>query len=245
MRISLDVWSAPQRPLDAVPRVVSVALALALAMQIGLRLTQPAPAATASDLPPAPPPPALELAALGDPTALAKPMMLYLQAFDHQSGSKVPYRLLDYDNVIMWLERILRLDPEAQYPLHAASRLYAEIPDPEKQRKILDFIFREFALDPNRRWPWLAHAALVAKHRLHDLPLALRYANAIAAHPFGPEMPDWARQMNIFLLEDMNEFEQMKILLGGLLVSGNIRDPAEARFLQQKLDALEKAQPVK
>ena len=244
MRISIGAWSAPQRPVAAVPRVVTLALALALAMQIGLRLLQPAPEATAADLPPAPPAAVLELAALGDPAALAKPMMLYLQAFDHQSGSKVPYQSLDYDNVIMWLQRILRLDPEAQYPLHAASRVYAEIPDPVKQRKMLGFILREFALDPNRRWPWLAHAALIAKHRLHDLPLALRYANAIAAQPFAPEMPDWARQMNIFLLEDMNELGQMKILLGGLLISGKIRDPAEARFLKEKLDALEKTQPA-
>jgi hypothetical protein len=37
----------------------------------------------------------------------------------------------------------------------------------------------------------------------------------------------------------MNEFEAAKIMLGGLLASGRVRDPAEARFLKERLDALE------
>jgi hypothetical protein len=141
-----------------------------------------------------------------------------------------------------WLARILALDPAAQYPLFAASRLYADIPDPARSRIMLDLVYREFLQDPDRRWPSLANAALLAKHRLHNLPLALRYANAIAELATGPDVPDWARQMRIFLLEDMNELQQVKILLGGLLNSGNIKDPAEARFLKQKLDALEQQQ---
>ena len=230
-----------QRPWTAVPRQVCAILAVTLLLQTGFRWWQPPPQADASDLPPVPALAVLELASLGEPAALAKLLMLYLQAFDLQSGSAVPFRLLNYDLVIGWLSRVLALDPVGQYPLHSASRLYAEIPDPVKQRKMLEFIYREFLVDPERRWPWLAHAALIAKHRLHDLPLALRYASALAISAKGPDVPAWVRTMRVFLLEDMNELEQVKILLGGLLLSGNIRDPAEARFLQQKLEALEKS----
>jgi hypothetical protein len=45
--------------------------------------------------------------------------------------------------------------------------------------------------------------------------------------------------MEIFILEDMNELEAAKIMLGGLLLSGRITDPAEAAFLQQRLEELE------
>jgi hypothetical protein len=168
-------------------------------------------------------------------------MMLYLQAYDYRKDNVIPFQKLDYRVVCLWLGDMLALDPAAQYPLFAASRVYADIPDPAKTRIMLDFIYREFMADPDRRWPWLADAALLAKHQLHDLPLALRYANAIALLATGPGVPDWARTMRIFLLEDMSELEQVKVLLGGLLLSGNIRDPAEARFLKQKLDALEKS----
>ncbi len=171
-----------ERSIARVPRLVLALLALGLAAQIALKASSPQPRAKAEDLAPAPSIAALRLASFGDPVALAKALMLYLQAFDYQSGSKVPYHDLDYGRLEAWLARILELDPRGQYPLLAASRLYAEVPVEEKQRRMLEFVYRQFFVDPNRRWPWLAHAAAIAKHRLRDLPLARRYAAAIQRH---------------------------------------------------------------
>ena len=86
---------------------------------------------------------------------------------------------------------------------------------------------------------WLAHAALLAKHRLRDLPLALRYAAEVDRLAAAPTVPGWARQMKIFILEDMNELEAAKVLLGGLLASGKISDENEVRFLELRLRELE------
>jgi hypothetical protein len=105
---------------------------------------------------------------------------------------------------------------------------------------MLAFIHQAFLEDPNRRWPWLAHAALLAKHRLRDLPLARRYAADIQRLATDPGIPLWAKQMEIFILEDMNELEAAKIMLGGLLATGRIRDPQERRFLQGRLEELER-----
>jgi hypothetical protein len=165
--------------------------------------------------------------------------MLYLQAFDYQSGSKVPYRDLDYGRLEAWLARILELDPRGQYPLLAASRLYAEVPLEAKQRSMLEFIYRQFLLDPDRRWPWLAHATAIAKHRLNDLPLALRYARAIQRYAVADSVPLWARQMEAFILEDLNELQTARLIIGGYLQSGTIKDPAELRFLDERLKQLE------
>ena len=214
---------------------------MGLAAQIALKAAAPRPLATAEDLHAPPGIAALRLASFGDPVALAKALMLYLQAFDYQSGSKVPYRDLDYQVLEGWLSRILELDPQGQYPLLAASRLYAEVPVPAKQRSMLEFIYREFLLDPNRRWPWLAHATVIAKHRLHDLPLALRYAQAIEQHATAPNVPAWAKQMRAFILEDMNELQAARLVIGGYLASGTVKDPAEIRFLDERLKELEAA----
>jgi hypothetical protein len=214
-------------------------LALGLAAQIGLKASAPPPRAAAEDLPPAPGIAALRLASFGDPVALAKALMLYLQAFDYQSGSKVPYRDLDYGRLEAWLARILELDPRGQYPLLAASRLYAEVPLEAKQRSMLEFIYRQFLLDPDRRWPWLAHATAIAKHRLNDLPLALRYARAIQRYAVADSVPLWARQMEAFILEDLNELQTARLIIGGYLQSGTIKDPAELRFLDERLKQLE------
>src|SRR5438309_10800056 len=178
-----------ERPIARVPRLVLALLALGLAAQIGLKASSPQPRAKAEDLPPAPSIAALRLASFGEPVALAMALMLYLQAFDYQSGSKVPYRDLDYGRLEVWLARILELDPRGQYPLLAASRLYAEVPVEEKQRRMLAFVYRQFFFDPSRRWPSLAHAAAIAKHRLGVLPLVCRYAAALQCPASGGDGP--------------------------------------------------------
>ena len=229
----------PQRPITSVPLLVLALLALGLAAQIGWKASSPPPRSGAEDLAPAPSLATLRLASFGDPVALAKALMLYLQAFDYRSGSRIPYRDLDYGRLETWLARILELDTRGQYPLLAASRLYAEVPVEAKQRSMMEFVYRQFLLDPNRRWPWLAHATALAKHRLHDLPLALRYAQAIQRYAVADNVPLWAKQMEIFILEDMNELETARLIIGGYLQSGTVRDPAELRFLDERLRELE------
>jgi len=162
--------------------------------------------------------------------------VLYVQAFDNQPGVSIPFAELDYEAVRAWLAAALDLDPRNQYPLMLASHLYSRVPDESKQRLMLDFVHREFLKDPDRRWRWLAHAALVAKHRLGDMPLALRYAEDITRHA-GRAM-HWARQMRIFILEDMGETQAAAVLLGGLLASGEVTDVAEIRFLTERLERL-------
>ena len=189
------------------------------------------PRMTTEALPPAPSTHALRLASFGEAPAASRLGMLYLQAFD--------LRTLDYARLTEWLRALLELDPRGQYPLFTAARVYAEIPDTARSRIMLEFVYEQFLLDPDRRWPWLAHAALLAKHRLKDLALARRYAAAIDRQTTAADVPLWARQMEIFILEDMNELEAARIMIGGLLASGRITDPAEAAFLRQRLEALD------
>jgi hypothetical protein len=228
-----------ERAISTVPGTVLALLAAALASQLALKALEPRPAATAAELPHAPPTAALRLVSLGEPIATANLLSLYLQAFDTQPGISIPFKDLDYDRVEDWLIRILELDAPGQYPLLMASQVYSQVPDEKRQRQMLDLAYRQFLLDPNRRWRWLGHAAIMAKHRLHDLELALSYARAINQHATSTEVPHWARQMHIFVLEDMGEHETAKILLGGLLASGAITDAHEARFLTQRLNDLQ------
>lgn len=228
-----------ERPLSFVPRGVITVLIVALTLQFGLRNNNPAATPKASDLPPAPATSTLAVMSFGDPIPLAKVLMLYLQAFDYQSGDRRPYQALDYEQLQVWLTRILSVDPNGQYPLMSASRLYADVPSEAKKRQMLEFVYQEFFKDPNRRWPWLAHAAAVAKHGLNDLPLARKYAAAIQRYAVGEDVPLWARQMEIFILEDMNELETAKIMIGGYIDKGLIKNPGELRFLEGRLKEIE------
>lgn len=231
-----------ERPLSGVPRPVLALMAAGLFLQLLWHAVQPPPQARAEALPAPPRLELLQAMSLGEPTALAKILMLWLQAFDNPPGVSIPFRDLDYGRVQDWLDRILDLDPRGQYPLLAAARLYGEVPVEYKQRLMAEFVHRRFLEDPDRRWPWLAHAVLLAKHRLGDLELALGYARALAEHATGEQVPAWARQMHIFVLEDMGEVEAARILIGGLLDSGTITDPQELAFLRWRLEQMERGQ---
>jgi hypothetical protein len=216
---------------------VIVLLAVLLPAQVTWQAVQPPPIARAEALP-APYAAATVGAVSGGEAIVAGQLSaLFLQAFDNQPGISVPFAALDYGRVERWLDLMLELDPLTQYPLMMASQLYAQAPIAHKQRLMLDFVHRRFLEDPERRWRWLAHAAIVARHRLHDLPLALRYAEDIARH--ARNAPGWARQMRIFILEDLGEREAAAVLLGGLLASGEVTDPQEKRFLMRRLIKLQ------
>lgn len=229
-----------ERPVAQVPMWVLALLAGSLVLQVLFRVESRPAAPSAEDLPAAPRPALLRIAAIGEPAALARLGMLYLQAFDYHGSNSLPYSKLDYVSLVGWLSALQRLDEKSEYPLFIASRVYAEVPDPARQRQMLEFIYASFLVDPGRRWKWAAHAALLAKHRLKDLPLALKYAKAIDRFAASaPNVPMWARQMEIFILEDMNELDAARILLGGLLESGQIDDPGERLFLQNRLQEME------
>ena len=229
-----------ERPVSAVPRSVKLVLVAALAAQVAWQAATPKPVATAAALSSPPPAQWLRAASLGEPIALAETLVLYLQAFDNQPGISVPFNDLDYAAVETWLARALELDPAGQYPLLMASHLYGQVPDEAKRRRMLEFVHREFLRDPDRRWRWLAHAAITAKHQLKDMPLALRYADDIARH--APAASGWARQMRIFIREDMGEVESATVLLGGLLAGGEVTDEAEIRFLADRLERMKSAE---
>ncbi len=220
-----------QRPWRQLPWGLPALLAVLLAA------AQPPPQARPQALPAALPVAWLRLLGAGDEVLAAKALMLWLLAFDQQPGLSLSYRSLDYARLRDWLARALALDPQAQTPLLAASRLYGEVSDPARSRIMLAFVAEAFAADPDRRWPWLAHAVFVAQHRLHDAPLALTYARQLATAD-APAIPGWARQMEIFVLENIGEYEAAQVMLGGLLESGAVREARERDFLLRRLGEL-------
>ena len=229
---------AEERPLSTVPLPVLAVFIISLVIQVSWSYTQPAAFASPEALPDVPDIRLLRLSGLGEPDALAKIIMLWLQAFDNQPGVSIPFARLDYPRVINWLDALLDLDSRFQYPLLSASRVYTETPDNGRKRQMLEFVHRRFLEDPVRRWPWMAHGVYVARHRIGDPQLALKYAKALRVN--SDSAPPWVTQMEIYVLEDLGEFESARIIIGGLLASGILAgNDNELRFLKDKLVELE------
>jgi len=241
MRPGFNRLGEGQRPIAAVPHWVLILFVAALAAYATGRAVQPKPTATSSALEAPWPAPALRALSMGEPQAMSQFLTLYLQAFDNQPGVSIPFRALDYPRVIAWLDTALTLDPASQYSLMMASQLYGQVSEaPEKQHMMCDFVHRQFLARPDTRWRWLAHCAIMAKHRLKNLPLALRYADDIARHAGGAS--SWARQMRIFILEEMGEAERAMVLLGGLLAGNEVTDGREIHFLTERLEKMKIAE---
>jgi len=223
-------------------RSVAVLL-LALCAQLAWSAYRPALQAQQRTLPGAPSAHVLRLAAGGDEPALARVLMLWVQAFDGGRHGGVPLRALDYHALRGWLGTVADLDPRSRYPLLAASQVYGAVDDPALVRLMLDFVHQRFLREPGRHWPWLAHASITARHRLHDLPLALRYARDLRQRTPAAALPVWATQLEAWFAQDMNELDSARALIGGLIESGRVRDARELRLLERRLQELERQLP--
>ena len=227
-----------ERSLSAVPKPALLLLAAGLCAQLLWHFSHPPAPATAASLPAAPSLSAVQLASLGEPIALSKILLLYVQGFDDQPGVQAPFRRLDFERVTGWLGLTLQLDPRGQYPLFLASRVYGEVGDPVKQRIMAEFVYQAFSANPNQRWDALANVAITTRHRIGDIVRAERYARALREQATGPDVPDWARQMDIFMLADMHDYERALQLLDGLIQGGQISDINELRLLRERRERI-------
>lgn len=228
-----------ERPVSDVPSGIRLFLLIALLLQLFWHSLQVPVEASAKDLPAPLSARAYMLASLGEPLAAAKILNLWLQAFDNQPGTSLSFNQLDYHRLTLWLDTILQLDPRGNYPMLVAARVYGSVKNPAKQRVMMEYIYTRFNKNPARYWRWLAHAVITAKHEIKDNALALKYASALAEKADGQDVPYWARDMKIIVLEDMGQVEAAKILAGALLNSGEINDPYELKFLTDKIAELE------
>ena len=227
------------RPVSDVPKSVKWLLVLSFFLQLIWHGFQQPVVAKAKDLAPPLSTRSYVMSSLGEPIAAAKYLNLWLQAFDNQPGASLSFHQLDYPRLTQWLDTILELDPDGHYPMLVASRVYGSVKNPEKQRIMTDYVYSKFIEEPNKYWRWLAHAVITAKHEIKDLDLALKYADALAEKATGENVPYWAKDMKIIVLEDMGQLQAAKILVGALIDSGEITDPYELNFLTHKIAALE------
>ena len=240
----MKTWTARagQRSYRNVPGWISAAFLLLLVFQILLGIQKEPPEARIHELPSTPPLAYLKVLDFGDPQFLSRLIVLWLQAHDYQQGVSLSYSEINYERLISWLDASVELDSRHDYPLLLASRVYTMVADSERQKLMLEYVAHAFAERPVQRWRFLAHAVYVARHRLENKNLSLKYARLLREETRQGEVPDWARQMHIFILADMGKIEAAKVLLGGLHESGELQDEGEYKYLLKRLQEQEREQ---
>ena len=61
----------------------------------------------------------------------------------------------------------------------------------------------------------------------------------LTEHATGPHVPAWVRDMSALIAADIGELETARIIIGGLIHGGRVRDPREIRFLGALLAEIE------
>ena len=158
-----------------------------------------------------------------------------LQFHDNQAGRHIRYQKINYEQLVKWLNTIHQINPASEYPMFLASRVYSQTNDKAQLRIILEYIDRNFSLDPRLYWRHLAEGTVIAKHQLGDLEFALKMAEKLSNLPESVEIPRWARDMHFLLLAELNEYESTIAIIEALLLSDAIEDPDEEKFLREKL----------
>lgn len=224
-----------ERPYKQVPRILLAGFLILFVVQILSHrstilqqasyrpLPSPFPAAIYSGL------------SMGSQELMSYLLAIRLQLHDNQAGKHIRYDRLDYQKLVEWLDQIYLINPQSEYPMLLASRVYSQTRDKERLRIILEYIDRTFVQNPQLHWRRLAEASVIAKHQLGDMRLALKMAEKISSQPTSVEIPRWARDLEFILLGEMNEFETAITIIVALLQSEAIKDPDEVRFLKGKL----------
>lgn len=220
------------QPVHAIPKRKSFfiwsLIFATFALQVHNNSNLPPPRVYEIELPSPPGEVTLTALALGDKITFSKVLTLWLQAFDNQQGQSVSFLDLDYDKVTKWLDAILALDSRTQYPLMNAVTIYSFIPDKEKIRTMIGFVRKAFAEDPANRWEWMAKASTLAKNEVDDIELSLEVAKELREATEGIDgVPNWAKQMEGFLLQDLNRFDEAMAFLENLIESGEVTDENE------------------
>ena len=177
----------------------------------------------------------MRIVSLDETFAVARLLMLWLQAFDNQSGVSLPLNSLDYGRVTAWLQLISHLDSASSYPSLVAVRIYALVPNDNKKRQMIEFVSTQFFQQPAARWPSMAHSVLLAKHQLQDNNHALMLARLLRENTTPATAPDWARQMEIFILEEMGEYQSAIILAEAFIETGSLNNPQSLKFVVKRL----------
>ena len=231
-----------ERALSQVPTVIMLFALAAFALQIVVhhqfeKVSNP-------EYEPLPPPLGQETyrhLSMGSPQLLSYWLNIKLQLHDTQVGRYFNYRRMNYDRLVRWLTEISDLNPLSEYSMLMASRMYSQVNDKEKLRKILQFIVSRFNDDPELHWRRLAEASVIARHKLEDLDLALDMARMLASQPRDAAIPFWARDLKFLVLAEMTEYEAAITIIRALLASNSISDPDELRFLKEKLSEFQQS----
>lgn len=199
----------------------------------GLRHQRPAQ----EILPPVPSPLTAKAMAFGDDQFLYRAFALQLQNAGDTGGRTTPLRDYDMEHVVGWLDALQALDARAHFHTALAVRYFANTPEDDGVRRLIEFVRRDVDMAPDRKWPWYPEAVAMARHRLKDMGFALELSRKM--RDYGKYLPVgyiWTLQIEPILLADLGRADEAAAVMDEITARyGHLMTPDDkawtARFM--------------
>jgi hypothetical protein len=188
-------------------------------------------------VPPVPSTRGAVMMSLGDKEFSFRFLAMTLQNLGDVGRDVTPLKNYDYARLGKWFFLLNSLDPASDHVPMIAAYYFGATHIPKDVAVIVDYLSAVGQIPVGEKWRWLAHAAYLAQHRLNDTDLALRFAYKLVSmnRDQGVEMPQWARQMPAFILNNHGDKEAAKKLMMNMLVSEKTARPEEVNFMKSFL----------
>lgn len=175
-------------------------------------------------VPPPPPENTIELAAMGDKQFFFRVNALNIQNFGDIGGRVTPLKDYNFELLARWFFLMDKLDPFSDIIPHIAGYGFGASQDPSKIDPIIDYLAYVGQRSYGEKWRWMVQAIYLERFRRGDLDKALRMAKVMTHHG-NPNMPSWARQMEVFVLAEKGEKEAAYQLMQSLIADASGKLP--------------------
>ena len=186
-------------------------------------------------VPPAPTQTGAKSITLGDDEFSFRFLGLALQNFGEMGIYNIPLKDYNYNDLRDWFFLLNSLDPVSDHVPMLAANYFGGTSVPEQAAEVVKYLNVIGSIPVGQKWRWLAHASYLAQHKVGDLELALKYAYGLQKmSEERPEldMPQWARQMPVFILNNRGEKEASRKLMENLIVTEKNIHPTEVNFMR-------------
>ena len=145
---------------------------------------------------------------------------------DHKFGE------YDYNTLREWFFLESNLDPVSNFIPALAAFYYGSTKDAEDLTPVVDYLAVIGQRPEPHKWRWLAHAVYIARYQQGDMNRALELAHLLAGLD-RDDMPPWARQMPVFVMNAKGDKQAAYAMMMGILASSADKmSPIEVRFIR-------------
>lgn len=168
----------------------------------------------------------------GDTALAYRVWALALQNFGNAGGAFTPLKDYNYQYVGEWLDRLDGLDPQSNFAPYLASYYFGASQSPKEQLPYIIAYLEKIGTRPEgEKWRFLAQAVYLARHKMQDMPEALRLAKKLSSI-YRPGMPAWTKQMEVLITNEVGDKEAAYILMKSILATETAHmQPQEINFM--------------